>query len=156
MNKHTRLFPRMTFIVMDNFAPTLASVSTIVSMATTVVLGLESRMSRIQDGESIRTIKKSNSRTYSRHSVLKHTSYSVFLCDCGTSNVEGSCNSVKQLYILFYFKSKVVWPSSLKDQVPYLFDPCSLNLFIVLSWIVLYTLTSVAHWQQERTFTAST
>lgn len=44
----------MTSKVMDIFPPTLASVSTIVSMATTVVLGLENQMSRIQDGESIR------------------------------------------------------------------------------------------------------
>lgn len=44
----------MTSKVMDIFPPTLASASTIVSMATTVVLGLKNQMSRIQDGESIR------------------------------------------------------------------------------------------------------
>lgn len=62
---------------MDIFPPTLASVSTIVSMATTVVLGLENQMSRIQDGESItmRRLKKTPSffngkyvnRIHSRH-----------------------------------------------------------------------------------------
>lgn len=74
-NKHTRLFPRITFNVIDNFPPTPASVGTNVSMATTVGKGrVRRQVSRIPNGASYQDT------SIGRIWVKKYNIWFVFVC----------------------------------------------------------------------------